>query len=162
MVFSSRDHKEEGWKSTFLRRLPTAKSGHRARCLSFAKDRRHHRPLVGMPIRHNIRPQGGYWQIPIDEQDRKKTAFVTTDGLYQLNVLPFGLSNAPASFQRTINSILGALRWDITLVYLDDIIIYSKSFDAHVRHIDQVLTALEKANVKLNPAKCSLVRKQLD
>ncbi|CAF4527491.1 unnamed protein product, partial [Didymodactylos carnosus] len=97
-----------------------------------------------------------------DEQDKKKTAFVTTDGLYEFNVLPFGLSNAPATFQRIINSVLGALRWDITLVYLDDIIIYSKSFDKHVEHLDLVLHALDKANVKLNAAKCKLARKQLD
>ncbi|CAF2400326.1 unnamed protein product [Rotaria sp. Silwood2] len=106
--------------------------------------------------------KSGYWQIPIDEQDKKKTAFVTTDGLYEFNVLPFGLSNAPASFQRIMNSVLGVLRWDITLVYLDDIIIYSKSFEKHVQHLNLVLNALQKANVKLNAKKCSLVRKQLD
>ncbi|CAF0991120.1 unnamed protein product [Didymodactylos carnosus] len=106
--------------------------------------------------------KAGYWQIPIEEQDKKKTAFVTTEGLFEFNVLPFGLSNAPATFQRIINSVLGVLRWDITLVYLDDIIVYSPSFASHVKHLDLVLDALEKANVKLNAAKCSLARKQLD
>ncbi|CAF1172401.1 unnamed protein product, partial [Didymodactylos carnosus] len=83
-------------------------------------------------------------------------------GLFEFNVLPFGLSNAPATFQRIINSVLGVLRWDITLVYLDDITMYSASFANHVKHLDLVLDALEKANVKLNAAKCSLARKQLD
>ncbi|CAF1231754.1 unnamed protein product [Adineta ricciae] len=106
--------------------------------------------------------KAGYWQIPIAEEDKKKTAFITTDGLYEFNVLPFGLSNAPATFQRTINSVLGSLRWDITLVYLDDTIVYSPSFDQHIQHLDQVLCALHKANVKLNSKKCSLARKQLD
>jgi hypothetical protein len=106
--------------------------------------------------------KAGYWQIPIDEQDKKKTAFVTTDGLYEFNILPFGLSSAPASFQRIINSALGPLRWDITLVYLDDIIIYSQSFGMHVQHLNLVLNALQNANVKLNAAKCALARKQLD
>ncbi|CAF1570065.1 unnamed protein product [Adineta ricciae] len=118
--------------------------------------------LAGSQYFSTLDLKAGYWQIPIAEEDKKKTAFVTTDGLFEFNVLPFGLSNAPASFQRIMNSILGTLRWDITLVYLDDIIIYSKSFEKHVAHLDLVLTALAKANVKLNPDKCSLVRKQLD
>ncbi|CAF1084247.1 unnamed protein product [Didymodactylos carnosus] len=118
--------------------------------------------LAGSQYFTTLDLKAGYWQIPINEQDKKKTAFVTTDGLYEFNVLPFGLSNAPATFQRIINSVLGALRWDITLVYLDDIIIYSKSFDKHVEHLALVLHALDKANVKLNAAKCKLARKQLD
>ncbi|CAF4635468.1 unnamed protein product, partial [Rotaria magnacalcarata] len=61
-----------------------------------------------------------------------------------------------------MNSVLGTLRWDISLVYLDDIIIYSKSFDKHVQHLDLVLGALQRAHVKLNPNKCILARKQLD
>jgi len=68
--------------------------------------------------------KAGYWQVSIAEQDKKKTVFVTTDGLFEFNVLPFGLSNAPATFQRIINSVLGALRWDLCLVYLDDIIVF--------------------------------------
>jgi hypothetical protein len=118
--------------------------------------------LAGSQYFTTLDLKAGYWQIPIDEQDKKKTAFVTTDGLYEFNVLPFGLSNAPATFQRIINSVLGALRWDITLVYLDDIIVYSPSFDKHVQHLNRVLEALEKANVKLNADKCSIARKQLD
>ncbi|CAF1247124.1 unnamed protein product [Didymodactylos carnosus] len=78
--------------------------------------------------------EAGYWQIPIAEKDKKKTTFVTTDGLYEFNVLPFGLSNAPATFQGVINSVLGILRWDITLVYLYDIIIYSPTFEKHVAY----------------------------
>ncbi|CAM4846078.1 unnamed protein product [Rotaria magnacalcarata] len=118
--------------------------------------------LAGSQYFTTLDLKAGYWQIPIDEQDQKKTAFVTTDALYEFNVLPFGLSNAPASFQRIMNSVLGTLRWDISLVYLDDIIIYSKSFDKHVQHLDLVLGALQRAHVKLNPNKCILARKQLD
>jgi len=118
--------------------------------------------LAGSQYFSTLDMKQGYWQIPIYEQDKKKTAFVTTEGLYEFNVLPFGLSNAPATFQRLINSVLGALRWDISLVYLDDIIVYSPSFNKHVQHLDLVFNALEKANVKLNPDKCSIARKQLD
>ena len=118
--------------------------------------------LAGSQYFTTLDLKAGYWQIPIDEEDKKKTAFVTTDGLYEFNVLPFGLSNAPASFQRIINSVLGALRWDISLVYLDDIILYSKSFVQHIQHLELVPDALQLANVKLNPTKCTLARKQLD
>lgn len=118
--------------------------------------------LAGCQYFSTLDLKAGYWQLPIDERDKNKTAFVTTEGLYEFNVLPFGLSNAPASFQRIMNSVLGALRWDLALVYLDDIIIYSKSFAQHLHHVDLVLAALHKANVRLNLSKCSLARKQLD
>jgi transposase InsO family protein len=118
--------------------------------------------LAGSRYFSTLDLKAGYWQIPVAEDDKKKTAFITTDGLYEFNVLPFGLSNAPATFQRVINSVLGSLRWDITLVYLDDIIVYSPSFDTHVQHLDRVLTALHAANVRLNITKCSIARKQLD
>lgn len=118
--------------------------------------------LTGSQYFSTLDLKAGYWQVPIDEEDKKKTAFVTTDGLFEFNVLPFGLSNAPATFQRIINSVLGTLRWDISLVYLDDIIVYSSSFAKHVQHLDLVFDALAKANVKLNISKCTIARKQLD
>ncbi|CAF1607330.1 unnamed protein product, partial [Didymodactylos carnosus] len=73
-----------------------------------------------------------YWQVEIDEKDRQKTTFVTSEGIYDFNVMPYGLSNAPSTFQRIINSVLGDLRWHKCLVYLDDIIVYSTSFKQHV------------------------------
>ena len=67
----------------------------------------------------------GYWQVPMAEADRPKTAFVTPDGLFQFKRMSFGLCNAPASFQRMMDTILGPLKWKICLVYMDDILIYS-------------------------------------
>ncbi|CAF1478161.1 unnamed protein product, partial [Didymodactylos carnosus] len=96
--------------------------------------------------------KSGYWLIPIAE-NKEKTTFVTTDGLYEFNVLPFGLSNALSTFHLVIDSVVGAVRWDITLVYLHDVTIYSKIFEKYIQHLAMVLTALEKANVKLNPGK---------
>lgn len=118
--------------------------------------------LAGSRFFTTLDLKSGYWQVPIAEEDKCKTAFVTTDGLFEFNVLPFGLSNAPATFQRTINTILGSLRWDIALVYLDDIIIYSRTLIDHLTHLTLVLTALSRANVKLNLTKCSFMRKELD
>ena len=118
--------------------------------------------LAGSRYFSTLDLKSGYWQVPLAEEDKCKTAFVTTDGLFEFNVLPFGLSNAPATFQRTINKILGHLRWDIALVYLDDIIVHSTSFADHTHHLNLVLGALARANVKLNLPKCAFVRKELD
>ncbi|UYV79931.1 K02A2.6-like [Cordylochernes scorpioides] len=67
--------------------------------------------------------QSGYWQIDVEESDREKTAFITPDGLYEFKVMPFGLCNAPATFERMIDNLLKGLKWTICLCYLDDIIV---------------------------------------
>ncbi|KZR95525.1 Uncharacterized protein APZ42_010720, partial [Daphnia magna] len=67
----------------------------------------------------------GYHQVPVTSRDRPKTAFITADGLYQFRALPFGLTNAPGTFQRAMDIILAGLRWTTCLVYLDDVIVYS-------------------------------------
>ena len=69
----------------------------------------------------------GYWQIPMHEASKEKTAFVCGDGLFEFNVMPFGLCNAPATFQRFMDVVLAGLKWQSLLVYLDDIIIFSPS-----------------------------------
>ena len=71
----------------------------------------------------------GYWQVGMDENDKPKTAFITRKGLFQFRVLPFGLCNAPATFERLMETILAGLQWDICLLYLDDIITFGKSFE---------------------------------
>ncbi|CAF4468330.1 unnamed protein product [Didymodactylos carnosus] len=106
--------------------------------------------------------KSGYFQIPIQEDDKEKTAFILQDGHWEFNVLPQGLKNAPPTFQRIMNELLAYQRWDHCLVYLDDIIIFSKSFQQHVQHLDEILTVLNSANFQLNPSKCSLLHPQMD
>ena len=95
-----------------------------------------------------------YWQILLTKRSQKYTAFLTAYGLYQFQVMPFGLVNALITFQRFINDVLRDYLRKFCLVYLDDIIIYSKSLKDHKRHVRKVLQAIRSAGLKLKPAKC--------
>jgi transposase InsO family protein len=106
--------------------------------------------------------KSGYYQIPIQQDDKEKTAFITQDGLYQFEVLPMGLMNAPPTFQRVMNNIIGHKRWDYVLVYLDDILIFSNSFDDHMVHLHEVFNVLSDHQFTLNPDKCSLAKQSID
>ena len=104
---------------------------------------------------------GGYHQVPIDETDRPKTAFVTRDKFWEYNVMPQGIKNGPPTFQRIVNKILGRLQWQFALGYIDDIIIYSKTMHEHILHIEQILSLLYHANFRLNPNKCNFVQREI-
>ncbi|CAF1211156.1 unnamed protein product [Didymodactylos carnosus] len=103
--------------------------------------------------------KSGYHQIPIAEEDKPKTAFRTSRGLFEFNVMPQGIKNGPPTFQRIIDNTLGQLRWDCCMAYIDDIIVYSETFDDHIKHLDQVCSALSKANFRLNTDKCDICKK---
>jgi len=77
--------------------------------------------------------------VEVEPSDREKTAFVTPFGLHQFHVMPFGLCNAPSTFQRLMELALTGLHWSICLVYLDDIIIYSRTVGEHLQHLQEVL-----------------------
>ena len=96
----------------------------------------------------------GYWQVPLDEDARPKTAFTTHQGLYEFVRMPFGLCNAPATFQRAMQSVLAGLEWRDCFVYIDDILIASTTFEEHLRHLEQVFDRLRTANLRLKPKKC--------
>ncbi|UYV66872.1 K02A2.6-like, partial [Cordylochernes scorpioides] len=105
--------------------------------------------------------QSGYWQIDVEESDREKTAFITPDGLYEFKVMPFGLCNAPATFERMIDNLLKGLKWAICLCYLDDIIVFSDGFEEHLRRLELVLNCLKKAGLCLNSKKCKFGAKTI-
>jgi transposase InsO family protein len=100
----------------------------------------------------------GYWQIVMDEVDKVKTAFTCHRGLYQFQRMPFGLCNAPATFQRAIDVILSSVRWQCALTYLDDIIVFSATLEQHLHDLDRVLTLLHNAGVTLKLRKCQFFR----
>ena len=103
----------------------------------------------------------GYHQIPMDERDKCKTAFSTPQGHFEFNRMPFGLKNAPATFQRAMNAALIGLQGIDCFVYLDDIVIYGASLREHNTRLKKILDTLRKYNLKLQPEKCAFLRKEV-
>src|SRR5256884_523341 len=95
-----------------------------------------------------------YWQVEMDEKDIENTAFITNEELYEFLVMPFGLCNAPATFQRLMHEVLGNLIYTKAPVYLDDIIIHSKTFEQHLEDIDEVFGKLRDARLMSKENKC--------
>ena len=104
--------------------------------------------------------KSGYWQVPIAEQNKEKTAFRTTSGqLFEFNQVPFGLCNAPATFSRLMDRVLAGLHWETCLFYLDDIIVFSSTWEEHLARLREVFERLRHAKLKLGAAKCTFAAK---
>ena len=114
--------------------------------------------LAGARLFSTLDLRSGYWQVQVNPEHWEKTAFCTSEGLFEFNVMPFGLCNAPATFQRLMDSVLAGLHWKTCLVYIDDIIVVGKSFDEHLCNLQAVLERLRQAGLKLHPRKCQLLR----
>ena len=104
----------------------------------------------------------GFWQIEVSPEDRDKTTFSCHVGMYRFLRMPFGLLNAPATFQRAMDIILSEVRWESVIVYLDDIIIFSRTFEEHIRHLGIVLSKLSAAGATLKFSKCHFFRQTVD
>eukprot|EP00731_Ephydatia_muelleri_P038701 Em0868g1a len=117
--------------------------------------------LVGSKFFTTLDLASGYWQVEVAPEDQPKTAFTTPEGLYQFKVMPFGLCNAPATFQRLMDRVLSGLKWSSCLVYFDDIIVVGTTFQEHLHHLTSVFTRLRGAGLKLKPKKCTLCRQQV-
>jgi len=103
----------------------------------------------------------GFFQVPLHPDDAEKTAFITRRGLFQFRVLSMGLCNAPSSFQRLMDLAVRGLAWSSCLVYVDDVIIMSKSYSDHIGHLGAVLQRMRDANLKLKVSKCHLFRRSV-
>ncbi|CAG2249075.1 unnamed protein product [Mytilus edulis] len=103
----------------------------------------------------------GYWQVEMDENDKEKTAFTSTKGLFHFNVMPMGLCNGVATFQRLMEYTLAGLNWQTCLIYIDDIIVFSDSFESHLSRLSDVLDRIALQGLKVSPKKCSLFQKQV-
>ena len=97
----------------------------------------------------------GYWQVPMAKTSCHKTAFVTPFGQFQFTVMPFGLSGAPSTFQQMMDSLIKD-KHDFAAAYLDDLVIFSSTWENHMQHLRTILQQLRKANLTVKPQKCSL------
>ena len=103
----------------------------------------------------------GYWQCEMEDKDKPKTAFTTHMGLFQFQVLPFGISNAPSCYERLMELVLRGLRWEKCLCYLDDIIVFGSDFEQAVKNLKTVFDRLRSANLTLKPSKCDLFQQKV-
>ncbi|CAG2210599.1 Transposon Ty3-G Gag-Pol polyprotein,Transposon Ty3-I Gag-Pol polyprotein [Mytilus edulis] len=102
--------------------------------------------------------RAGFWQIKMAEEDKSKTAFVCHKGLFEFNVMPFGLQNSPAVFSQLMEIVLQDLNFAIS--YIDDILIFSETLEEHFNHIQQVFDRLRQHNLKLKLKKCQLLQEE--
>ena len=103
----------------------------------------------------------GYWQVQMDPKDTEKTAFSTGTGLWQFKVMPFGLCNAPATFERLMERVLQGLPTQVCLIYLDDILVTGTSFADHMTNLKQVFEKFREVNLELSPEKSLLCQSQV-
>ena len=117
--------------------------------------------LHGATVFSSLDLKSGYHQMMVAPEDREKTAFICEDGLFQFTVLPFGVVNGPASFQRLMEKVLGSLIGKVCYVYLDDIVCFSENIPQHAHDLKLVLQALQEAGLTVNIDKCCFARTEM-
>ena len=105
--------------------------------------------------------RSAFWQVAMDPDTVEKSAFITSEGLFQFNVMPFGLCGAPSTFQRLMSVVLRGLIWKNCLAYLDDVMVMSATFSQHLIDLEAVFERLRAAGLKLGPAKCFFAKTQI-
>ncbi len=113
--------------------------------------------LAGMEWFSTLDLKSGYWQVELEAQDKEKTV----GGLWQFTVMPFGLCNAPATFERLMDRVLASLPPETALVYIDDLLVAGQTFKHQLECLERVFQRLMEANLKLSPGKCHLFRRQV-
>ena len=117
--------------------------------------------LAGKSYFSTLDAASGYWQVPMAEEDKAKTAFTTYFGQYQFNRMAFGLITAPATYQRMMDTVLAGLKWQCLAVYLDDVLIHSRTFDEHLKDIAATLSRFKEANIQMKSSKCNFLSQEI-
>ena len=105
----------------------------------------------------------GFWQVPMDEESKQYTAFTLGSmGLYECESMPFGLCNAPPTFQRLMQNCLGELNLTYCLIYLDDVIVFSEMPEEHLWRMCMVFDCLREHSLKLKPSKCDVFKSEIN
>lgn len=117
--------------------------------------------LQGSTVFSTLDMKAGYWQISMAEKDKEKTAFITPFGLFEFNVMPFGLSNSPATFQRFMEHILRKYINTTCIVYLDDVLIFSKDQKKHLKDVNDILNEFKSYGLTLSEKKCRFNQTQI-
>ena len=113
--------------------------------------------LSGSQLFSTLDLASGYWQVIVQPKDREKTAFVTSDGLYEFNVLPLGFCNGPTTFLCLMNILLAGIQWHDYLVYLNDIVVLGCTCDEHLQNLIKVFNRLRDVQLK----KCSFCKNEV-
>ncbi len=115
--------------------------------------------LGGMKYFSVLDMKSGYHQVEIQEQHKERTAFTVGPlGFYEYNRMPFGLCNAPATYQRLMENCLSGLHLKICLIYIDDLIVFSKTYEEHLERLERVFQRLSECGLKLSPKKCKFFK----
>jgi len=104
----------------------------------------------------------GNWQLPMEPGASEMAAFVTKRGLYKPVVMPFGLTNAPATFQWMMDSMILDVKGKWAWIHIDDLLIYSPTWEEHLKHMEETFKCLGKEGITLKISKCKLVKAQLE
>ena len=118
--------------------------------------------LAGAQYFTTLDMAAGYWQVAMEPSSREKTAFSTYSGLYEFCKIPFGLVNAPVTFQRLMEVVFSGLARDGCLVYLDDVLVIGKTLDEHNENLAKVFARIREAGLKLKPKKCRFAQREVE
>ena len=142
-----------------VRRVASATSGNIS-LVPLPKIDKMYAALHGAKIFTTLDLRSSYYHINLNEESKTKTAFVTPFGKYELNAVPFGLAQVPAYFQQLISMVLQNFR-DFVMAYLDDIIIFSRTPEEHLKHIEIIFQKLKAAGLKLKESKCDFFKSEI-
>jgi len=118
--------------------------------------------LAGVTWFSTVDLRAGYHNFPIADQDHDKTTFVTRRGCFRYTVMPFGMTTSPSVFQRLMDCVLVGLSYMTCLVYLDDLIVFARTFEEQLARLDEVFGRIARTNIKLKPSKCFLFKREVE